>query len=180
MARFYEVPPDMAEPAFTSERAREEQAKSLSNLPPELADVVSNFDTAVTNIEELVGRLRKANWSELCRGLGPLESARMHLMVAYTVNTLFYMYLKANGVSPAGHPVQGELERIKNYIKKLKMVSQEREKRSQGEQRQLVLNQDAAARFITSALAPPAADAAPAAAGGSADEPMAEEAEAAG
>ena len=140
-----------------------DMSSSLSALPPELAEAVANFEGAVTNIEQLVERLQSANWPELCRGLGPLESARVHLMVAYTVNTLFYMYLKAKGISPVGHPVQGELERIKGYIKKLKAVSQENEKRGQAEQRQLTLNQGAASRFIAAALAPNSDTAEPAA-----------------
>ena len=76
------------------------------------------------------------------------------------------MYLKTQGVSPVGHPVQNELvndptyfprlplsltpiliahaplqERIKGYIKKVKTISLEGEKRSQTEQQQLKLNQ---------------------------------------
>ena len=55
-----------------------------------------------------------------------------------------------------GHPVQAELERIKGYIKKVKAVSLEGEKRSADEKRQLSLNAAAASRFISAALAPPA------------------------
>ncbi|KAL1515950.1 hypothetical protein AB1Y20_002564 [Prymnesium parvum] len=138
---------------------------SLDGLPAELAEAVSQFDEAVTKVEQLVGRLHAANWPELCRGLGPLETARLHLMVAYTVNTLFYMYLKANGVSPADHPVHAELERIKGYIKKLKAVSQAEERRGAAEQRQLTLDQQAAARFVSHALAAHG-EAAPAEGGG--------------
>ena len=130
-------------------------SQALADLPPELAEAVTKFARQVNGIEELVNKLRSAPWSEICRGLSPLESARLHLMVAYTINTLFYsvclpyaslalraskasttvyvsppvavmlrrstlyaemsplptptVYLKTQGVSPVGHPVQGEL-----------------------------------------------------------------------
>ena len=59
-------------------------------LPDEIANAVSEMVRAVSDIETLVRRLQQAPWAEVCRGLSHLESARLHLMVAYTVNTLFY------------------------------------------------------------------------------------------
>lgn len=62
----------------------------VDGLPADLAEAVTNFAGAISCIEELVEKLRRAPWAELCRDLAPLESARLHLMVAYTINTLFY------------------------------------------------------------------------------------------
>lgn len=33
--------------------------------------------------------------------------------VAYGVSSLFYMFLRTQGVAPASHPVKAELERIR-------------------------------------------------------------------
>ena len=128
-------------------------SSSNAELPAEVADAVSKFEAAVADIEVHVRRLRAAPWAEMVNSLGPLESARMHLMVAYTVNTLFYMYLKTQGHPTANHPVREELERVKEYIRKVKQVTQTAEKRTQEEQRQITLNAAAASRFITAALA---------------------------
>ena len=50
----------------------------------------------------------------------PLDSARMHLMVAYTVNSLFWMYLRTQGADVQNHPVRKELERVKKAMRKVK------------------------------------------------------------
>ena len=65
----------------------------MLGLPEDVAQAVTNFSASVTDIEGQVRRLQRAPWAELCKGLSPLESARLHLMVAYTVNTLFYSAL---------------------------------------------------------------------------------------
>lgn len=40
-------------------------------------------------------------------------SELFHIQVAYGVSSLFYMFLKTQGVSPSTHPVKGELDRIR-------------------------------------------------------------------
>ena len=117
----------------------------------ELEANIAAFSRSVDDIEAHVRRLQRANLAELCKGLGPLEAARIHLMVAYTINTLFYMYLRTQGVSPADHPIQEELERVKAYIRKLKQAAAEESQQSE----ELTRNAAAAQQFLTRALAPP-------------------------
>ena len=124
-------------------------------IPDEFVSALSGFATAVGTIEQLVQRLQQAPWHKLCSGLSPLESARLHLMVAYAVNTLFYMYLRTQGISPANHPVLEELARVKQYVRKVKQASAA-EEHKEG-QRQSSINVEAAQRFITHALADPTA-----------------------
>lgn len=124
-------------------------------IPDEFVSALSGFATAVGTIEQLVQRLQQAPWHKLCSGLSPLESARLHLMVAYAVNTLFYMYLRTQGISPANHPVLGELARVKQYVRKVKQASAA-EEHKEG-QRQASINVEAAQRFITHALTDPTA-----------------------
>ena len=88
-------------------------------LPTDFAEPVRNFEASLATIEAQVRRLQAAPWAELCKGLPPLEVARVHLMVAYAVSTLFYMYLKTQGLSPASHPVREELERVKARLHRL-------------------------------------------------------------
>jgi exosome complex protein LRP1 len=124
-------------------------------LPEDMAAAVANFAVGVNDIEERVRRLQRTPWAELCRGLSPLESARLHLMVAYTINTLFYMYLKTQGIAATNHPVMEELERVKTYIQKVKEVTKEAEAEAEASKRQLSLNVSAAQRFIAHALGGP-------------------------
>ena len=64
----------------------------------EATEAVTNFADALADIEEKVARLQRLPWSQICTpDLPPLDSARMHLMVAYAVNALFWMYLRARG-----------------------------------------------------------------------------------
>lgn len=98
-------------------------ADMSAELPADFAEPVRNFEASLATIEAQVRRLQAAPWAELCKGLPPLEVARVHLMVAYAVSTLFYMYLKTQGLSPASHPVREELERVKVRRRQLPTAS---------------------------------------------------------
>ena len=119
----------------------------LSKLPADLAEPITDLAAAIATIEAQVQRLQGASWAAMCKGLSPLEVARMHLMVSYTVNTLFYVYLKTQGLPTANHPVLEELERVKAYIRKVKEVSQA-QSQSRG-----VASEAAAQRVISDTLA---------------------------
>eukprot|EP00752_Nemacystus_decipiens_P018581 g16659.t1 len=75
------------------------------------------------------------------------DRAKLNLQVAYGVSSLFYMFLKTQGVSPAGHPVKAELDRIRKYFGRLKQVGKPPEKRT------ATVDVDASRRFINAALA---------------------------
>lgn len=45
--------------------------------------------------------------------VSPADRAKLNLQMAYGVTSLFYMFLKTQGVSPSNHPVKAELDRIK-------------------------------------------------------------------
>ena len=87
----------------------------------EATEAVANFSAALSDIEEKVKRLQSLPWSQICGpDTPPLDSARLHLMVAYAVNALFWMYLRARGEKVAGHPVKAELERVKKALRRVK------------------------------------------------------------
>eukprot|EP01047_Picozoa_sp_COSAG01_P036384 COSAG01_NODE_2841_length_6991_cov_4.702554_8_plen_195_part_00 len=79
---------------------------------------------------------------------GPKEAADVQLALAYTVNALFFVYLKTQGVDPQTHPVMEELGRVREYMRKLKTAVADRSKKD-GAMR---LNKEAASRFISAAL----------------------------
>ncbi|KAI9360036.1 hypothetical protein DFJ73DRAFT_816434 [Zopfochytrium polystomum] len=58
---------------------------------------------------------------EICADLDqvdPLDSARLCVSLAYTINALFFTYLRTEG-RIKGHPVRKELARIKTYMDKV-------------------------------------------------------------
>lgn len=79
---------------------------------------------------------------------GPKEAAEMQLALAYTVNALFFAYLKTQGIDPQTHPVKEELARVKSYMKKLKTAAKDTEAKKD----MLRINKDAASRFIAAGL----------------------------
>lgn len=133
----------------------------------QIAKAVADFDGSLQHIEVLVSRLQAQPWSQICGpGMAPLDSARMHLMIAYTVNALFWMYLRTQGVDVHDHPVRAELERVKKALRKVKEAEKEAEAKASaaalahaeqadggaGAQRQIALNKAAAHRFVMAAL----------------------------
>ncbi len=92
------------------------------------------MDNALDTVARHIARLKELDWNKL--PLPPLERARMHLLVAYTVNTLFYVHLKASGADPTDHPVAEELERVKLYMQRLKEATTTTQQQQQQQQSQ--------------------------------------------
>jgi exosome complex protein LRP1 len=139
-----------------------EGSSSFAGLVDELPDDVKapllDFDLALREVEEQVAELTERDWGELTSGMSPLEVSRLNVTCAYTLNTLFFIYLKTQGLPTSDHPVKQELDRVRQYLKKVKGVSNQA-----AEQKANVrLNAEAARRFITHALSDPGAPSTPA------------------
>ena len=89
-------------------------------IPPELAEPVDTFSHALSDIEGYVQRILRRPAESCPDDASPLERARLHLTVAYTVNSLYWMYLRASGQRVQNHPVKAELARIQKYLAKVK------------------------------------------------------------
>merc|ERR1712196_405219 len=81
---------------------------------------ISQLDACVGDIEALLQPMLSQPIKELTGGLPPLEAAKLSVVGAFAINTLFYIYLKTQGVDPAQHPVMQELDRVKSYFKKIR------------------------------------------------------------
>ena len=125
---------------------------------------LTSFSTALEEIEAKVKRLQRLPWSQICGpDMPPLDSARMHLMVAYAVNALFWMYLRARGEKNlAGHPVKAELERVKKALRRVKEAEAQQTAADEAaaasraltaeQQRPFSIDGATAKRFVTAAL----------------------------
>ena len=52
--------------------------------------------------------------------MDPVDRAHLETTLAYSLNTLFFVYLRLQGQNPAQHPVMLELKRIKEYFEKIR------------------------------------------------------------
>jgi exosome complex protein LRP1 len=137
--------------AASASASRETFAQQLSALPDDVKAPLLEFDLALREVEEQVGELTSRDWAEMTQGASPLDVARLNVTSAYTLNTLFFIYLKTQGLPTTDHPVKQELDRVRQHLKKVKTVAgQVEEERANSR-----LNADAARRFITHALADP-------------------------
>ncbi|KAK2177884.1 hypothetical protein NP493_574g01040 [Ridgeia piscesae] len=114
------------------------------SFPTELQERLTDFDDALTQVEEVLKPLHSVPLSDIHTKLSTLDKAKLDLVGVYTINSLFWMYLNTRGEDPKEHAVKQELERIQRYMKRLQEV-QDKEKAPK-------LNKDASKRFIRSAL----------------------------
>ncbi|XP_046847743.1 nuclear nucleic acid-binding protein C1D-like [Xenia sp. Carnegie-2017] len=121
-----------------------------NELPNEIFSAMKDFHHSFGSVEETLEPLLRSSNDELHEKLDVLDRAKLDLMVVYGINTMFWIYLITQGVNPKEHGVKHELDRIKNYMKKVKDVS-ERKKAS------MKIDKDAARRFVKGALANPKA-----------------------
>ncbi|KAM9315705.1 nuclear nucleic acid-binding protein C1D [Gastrophryne carolinensis] len=117
--------------------------------PTEIHEYLLAFDKSVSSVDEMLTKMMSVPRSELLQKLDPLDQAKLDLVSAYTLNSLFWVYLVTQGVNPKEHPVKDELERIRSYMNRVKEIT-DRKKAAK-------LNKGAAQRFIKHALCDPAA-----------------------
>jgi exosome complex protein LRP1 len=132
---------------------------STAMLPAELATSVSEFETALAKVETLVGTLQGQPWAQICGpDTPPLDSARLHLMIAYAANSLFWIYLRTQGAKVQNHPVKAELERIKVALRKVKeaetsaAAANSTDENADAAKQPANANAAVAHRFVTAAL----------------------------
>mmetsp|Transcript_4299 Transcript_4299/g.6363 ORF Transcript_4299/g.6363 Transcript_4299/m.6363 type:complete len:175 (+) Transcript_4299:154-678(+) len=102
----------------------------MSKLPAEIDGVLNRFDKALTNIEKKLEPFTDTPVKEIEQKLKATEKAKLNLVYSYTLNSLFYMYLKIQGVSPQNHPVRRELDRVKRQMVKTVKLEKQLESKS--------------------------------------------------
>ena len=68
-------------------------------LPEDMLQRLYTFDQSVTGVEEALKKYLKipaSDWMEKIND--PLEKAKLELMIAYTVNSMFWSYLITQGI----------------------------------------------------------------------------------
>lgn len=120
------------------------KSNDKADIPSELRGKLAAFDSALTTVEERFQPLLDTPLNELNATLSTIDKAKLDLVAAYSINSLFWMYLNVCGVNPKDHGIKQELDRIRSYMNRVKEI-QDREKAPS-------LNVDASKRFVKSAL----------------------------
>uniref|UniRef100_A0A8C6WW80 Nuclear nucleic acid-binding protein C1D n=1 Tax=Neogobius melanostomus TaxID=47308 RepID=A0A8C6WW80_9GOBI len=117
------------------------------DYPYEIDDQLTAFDSSVSNVKSMLETLISMPRNDLLQKLDPLDQAKLDLMSVYTLNSLFWMYLVTQGLSPREHGIKQELERIRTYMNKVKEITDKKKAAR--------LNKGAASRFVRNALYDP-------------------------
>ncbi|KAM8946572.1 nuclear nucleic acid-binding protein C1D [Pelodytes ibericus] len=125
----------------------EDQEVATEEYPTEIHDYLLAFEKSVGSVNEMLKQMMSVSRTELLQRIDPLEQAKLDLVSAYTLNSLFWIYLTTQGVNPKEHPVKEELERIRSYMNRVKEIT-DRKKAAR-------LDKGAAQRFIKHALYDP-------------------------
>ncbi|KAJ1728622.1 hypothetical protein LPJ61_003937 [Coemansia biformis] len=103
---------------------------------------------AVDQVHAALGPVLSQPLSDILPKLSPLQRCELEALVAYSIHTLFWIYLKVNGVPPKEHPVMGELQRVQRYMEKINRAK----RGGEPEPRTMRVDAEAADRFIRSAI----------------------------
>jgi len=114
------------------------------DFPEELTETVKNFHGSVGDLKTKLDLMLSQPRSELYDKLDPMGKAKMDLVSAYAINSLFWMLLKTMGENPGAADVKKELDRVKEAMMRCKEI-QEKAKRGK-------VDQGAAKRLVASGL----------------------------
>ncbi|XP_026212762.1 nuclear nucleic acid-binding protein C1D [Anabas testudineus] len=114
------------------------------DYPHEIDEQLTAFDSSVSSVKTMFEKLMSMPRNDLLQKLDPLDQAKLDLMSAYTLNSLFWMYLVTQGVNPREHGIKQELERIRTYMNRVKEITDKKKAAR--------LDKGAAARFVRNAL----------------------------
>ncbi|KAG5266560.1 hypothetical protein AALO_G00233510 [Alosa alosa] len=112
------------------------------DYPSEIEEYLTGFDTSLGSVNDVVQKLVTTSRND--QKLDPLEQAKLDLMSAYALNSLFWMYLVTQGINPKEHGIKQELERIRAHMNKVKDITDKKKAAR--------LDKGAAGRFVRNAL----------------------------
>uniref|UniRef100_A0A4W3K118 Nuclear nucleic acid-binding protein C1D n=1 Tax=Callorhinchus milii TaxID=7868 RepID=A0A4W3K118_CALMI len=84
-------------------------AAPREEFPSEIQEPLAAFEESLKSAEGALRSLMSVPRSELLQKLDPVEQAKLDLASAYTLNSMFWIYLITRGVNPKEHAVKQEL-----------------------------------------------------------------------
>lgn len=123
------------------------------DYPVEIHESLTALESSLGAVDDMLKTMMAVSRNELLQKLDPLEQAKVDLVSAYTLNSMFWVYLATQGVNPKEHPVKQELERIRVYMNRVKEITDKKKAAK--------LDRGAASRFVKNALWEPKAKSTP-------------------
>jgi exosome complex protein LRP1 len=80
---------------------------------------IKNFQESVNRIGEL---LQTACEKDVYEKLDIDDRVKYDLFLSYSLNSLFWLYLRTQGVDPSKHAVKSEIDRVREYNARAKQV----------------------------------------------------------
>ncbi|XP_048514176.1 nuclear nucleic acid-binding protein C1D isoform X2 [Athalia rosae] len=87
----------------------------------DLVAKVKNFHQSTEKINEL---LSLASNPEFYDKLTNSDKLKYNLLMSYSLNTLFWMYLRLEGEDPMKHEIKSENDRLKQYMVRAKQIKE--------------------------------------------------------
>uniref|UniRef100_A0A667X669 Nuclear nucleic acid-binding protein C1D n=1 Tax=Myripristis murdjan TaxID=586833 RepID=A0A667X669_9TELE len=109
------------------------------DYPLEIKEYLTGFESSVSSVKTMLQTLMSISRNDLEK-LDPLEQAKLDLMSAYTLNSLFWSKYMCSQVCVCS----GRSERIRTYMNRVKEITDKKKAAR--------LDKGAAARFVRNAL----------------------------
>jgi len=91
--------------------------------PEALNEKLSQFLQDFNSLKATLDQLKKyKNLDELSEKISLVDYAKLNSALAYALNSLYYMYMKFNGIPFEDHKINQEIERIQKYVQKIQEV----------------------------------------------------------
>ncbi len=99
--------------------AMDEEIASAQNAMASFQKLLDSAEGAIRPMLKAIDAIRE---SEEPGQIPAMTRARVHATLAYTVNALYYMYLRANAVEADTHPIVDDITRVQNTFSRLRAV----------------------------------------------------------
>ncbi|XP_024869650.1 nuclear nucleic acid-binding protein C1D-like [Temnothorax curvispinosus] len=103
---------------------------------------LKQFSEAAFKIQDMV---ELASDPSLFDKLSKPDKIKYNLLLSYSLNSLFWMHLRAEGIDPSNHRIRSENERLKRAMVRAKQISDKNTLMPR-------INKDAAKRFVRNSL----------------------------
>lgn len=108
----------------------------------ELMKKMKQFHDATMKIEDTI---KLATNPDTYENLSNADKIKYNLLMSYTLNSLFWMYLRGEGEDPTKHRIKSENERLKKSMIRAKQINDKNTLMPR-------VNKDAAKRFVRNGL----------------------------
>lgn len=114
----------------------------------------ANFVSKISNLHNGVSQfgdlLQLACEKDVYNSLSTDDKVKYDLFLSYSISTLFWMYLRTQGVDPSKHNIKPEIERVRQYNVRARQIHDRRTIMPR-------IDKGAAKRFVKSGLWQPKA-----------------------